>query len=504
MKQYQTFELEFIGKEPCKSFVKIDLTAEFRCKGQVKRVKGFYAGGGRYIIRFLPQHVGLYTWKVIGIFHDSGQEVCEKSDTDHGIVRAVKSHFEYEDGMRFIPFGTTVYALLHQTEELIECTMDTLRKAPFNKIRYCVFPKSYDFNHNEPMFFPFEKDESGKWNVNRPCFKFWDHFEQVLDQLSEMGIQSDLILFHPYDRWGFAELSLEDNETYLDYLLRRLSAKSAIWWSLANEYDLVCFKTMNEWYNLEEIVAAGDPYDHLLSNHNCFMFYDFNRSNITHCSMQTTQLYKAAKWIEEYKKPVVYDECCYEGDLELEWGNISAKEMVSRFWRAYSVGAYATHGETFMSEDEILWWSKGGKLKGKSPDRIAFLRTIIEEIQGTIVPWHPIPYIGAIAEKENYMENPIFKQVSMWMSTLPAEELEKGEEKVTKYTGQAEHAYIRYFHIECNSQYHLKLPEDRTYRIEVIDTWEMTRTVFKERARGNVLVKLPGKEGIAVLATEVR
>ena len=36
-----------------------------------------------------------------------------------------------------------------------------------------------------------------------------------------MGIQVDLILFHPYDRWGFAAMSQHDNLVYLDYLLRR-------------------------------------------------------------------------------------------------------------------------------------------------------------------------------------------------------------------------------------------------------------------------------------------
>lgn len=100
------------------------------------------------------------------------------------------------------------------------------------------------------------------------------------------------------------------------------------------------------------------------------------------------------------------------------------------------------------------------------------------------------------------MDRPIFKQVNKWMTTLPKEELAKGEEKVTKYTGKTEHAFIRYFYIECNSQYHLELPEDRDYKIEIIDTWEMKRTTFAEHANGNILVKLPGKEGIAVLATE--
>src|SRR5947208_2913969 len=39
--------------------------------------------------------------------------------------------------------------------ELAEETLATLSQAPLNKLRMCVFPKSYDFNHNEPEFYPF-------------------------------------------------------------------------------------------------------------------------------------------------------------------------------------------------------------------------------------------------------------------------------------------------------------------------------------------------------------
>ena len=48
----------------------------------------------------------------------------------HGMVRAVDTHFEFEDGTIFHPFGTTVYALAHQTEELIEQTLKTLENSP--------------------------------------------------------------------------------------------------------------------------------------------------------------------------------------------------------------------------------------------------------------------------------------------------------------------------------------------------------------------------------------
>ena len=181
------------------------------------------------------------------------------------MVRVKDLHFQYEDGTWYRPFGTTVYALMHQDKALIDTTMETLSHAAFNKIRFCLFPKHYDFNHNEPDFYPFEKTD-GKWDVHRPCFAFWEAFEERIRQLAEMGIEGDLILFHPYDRWGFSQFSRQDALVYLEYLLRRFSAFPNLWWSLANEFDLMEKYTGADWDAFARFIVRNDPYRHLLSN----------------------------------------------------------------------------------------------------------------------------------------------------------------------------------------------------------------------------------------------
>ena len=35
----------------------------------------------------------------------------------------------------------------------------------------------------------------------------------------------------------------------------------------------------------------------------------------------------------QYRKPVVFDECCYEGNVAHGWGNISARKMSRLFWQ---------------------------------------------------------------------------------------------------------------------------------------------------------------------------
>ena len=150
MEQYRMFELRFESSRPKGSEAVVDLEAVFTNGGESKTVKGFYAGNGIYAVRFLPEKEGVYTWRVSGCVEASGEECCVKAagGKAHGIVRAVGTHFEYEDGTPFKPFGTTIYAMMHQKETLIGQTWETLASAPFNKVRYCVFPKHYDYNHN--------------------------------------------------------------------------------------------------------------------------------------------------------------------------------------------------------------------------------------------------------------------------------------------------------------------------------------------------------------------
>lgn len=341
MLQNQVFELAFHAPAPETNFAQPELTATFVHEESITTLKGFYDGEDTYKVRFLPEQPGTYRWQVSGVVEASGEEVCSPSSS-HGKVCPEGLHFRHTDGTLFTPFGTTVYALAHQEDALVETTLKTLRTAPFNKVRMCVFPKHFEYNNNEPPFYPFEKQQDGSWDVRKPCLAFWHRFEDILNRISAMGIQVDLILFHPYDNWGFASLPQEENLIYLDTVIRRLSAFPHIWWSLANEYDVCADKSLENWQEIEAYVAAKDPFHHLLSNHHCYLPWDASRPHITHCSMQSKSLNRVAEWQEKYKKPVMVDECCYEGNIPSIWGCISAENMVSRFRKAVVTGGYCT------------------------------------------------------------------------------------------------------------------------------------------------------------------
>ena len=61
-------------------------------------------------------------------------------------------------------------------------------------------------------------------------------------------------------------------------------------------------------------------------------------------------------------------------------------------------------------------------------------------------------------------------------------------------------AFLKYYVRDCTSMGTLELPSDGSYSIEVIDVLEMTRTPAAAGVSGTVEVKLPGKEGMAILA----
>lgn len=504
MRQYEIFEVKIQGEEPKGSQVEVDVKGRFFHNGTEQIVRGFYAGEDTYIVRFYPEEAGSYTYQIEGVAGAVSEEACieckPSEKNRHGMVRPYETHFRHADGTWFYPFGTTVYAFSHQEDERVAETFETLAEAPFNKIRMCVFPKHSDYNHNEPPYYAFEKTE-GKWDVHKPCMAFWDRLESHIRKLDEMGIQCDLILFHPYDNWGFSKLSREEALVYLDYVTRRFGAFPNVWWSLANEYDLMDYE-MEDWECFAQFLHDHDGWGHLLSNHQIVRPWDFSNPNTTHICHQTSELDFLSGQIRKFQKPLMVDECCYEGNIPWDWGNISGFELVHRFWTVCMQGGYCTHGETYLNEEEVLWWSKGGKLVGESPARIGFLREILESLPG------PLTFSGRDVTEESFeqMKKAIPEEARQepfvkLMLKLPWEEARGMANAGREMAGNCgDGVYMKYYGRHRKSSGTFALPKENRYDVEVIDVWEMTRTKVLEQVNGEVQVPLPGKEGIAVLA----
>jgi hypothetical protein len=385
--KWDIFEACFTGPSTGNPFTDVKLEAVFSQNSRTVRVPGFYDGDGTYKIRFMPDNEGEWQFRT----QSSSAELDGGSGSftalphgrgNHGPVSVSnRFHFAYADGTPYLPFGTTCYAWTHQPPALQAQTLETLKATRFNKIRMGVFPKDYPFNINEPLHDVFQRDAEGELDFNLPNPECFRHFESQVRALRDLGIEADVIIFHPYDRWGYCDMTAEQDFGYVAYLTARLAAYRNVWWSLANEYDfLLNTKPMAQWDRYFHIIEENDPYRHLKSIHNGDVNanYDHRKPWVSHVCIQNWDVKRTQDWREAYGKPVVNDEPEYEGNILLSWGNISARELVHRFWITLMRGGYAGHGETFMHPQDILWWAKGGALHGEAWQRIGFLRDLLE------------------------------------------------------------------------------------------------------------------------------
>lgn len=461
VEQWGMHEIALRGPSAGNPFWDVRLSARFLQGYEMLEVEGFYDGDGRYSVRFMPPRPGRWQWRTLSnvpeLDGQSGElEVNPPGPGNHGPVRvAHRHHFAYADGRPFRPVGTTVYAWIHQPEPLQQQTLETLARSPFNKLRFCVFPKRYAWNTNEPDLYPFE-GRPGAFDTARFNPLFFRRLERRIMDLQRLGIEADVILFHPYDdgHWGFDRMTPLEDDRYVRYVVARLAAFRNVWWSLANEFDFMTQKRDEDWERIGQLVAQRDPYGHLLSIHNGKRLFPQTRSWLTHASIQNGSAVETAAaavlYRDAFEKPVVYDEIKYEGNLPRRWGNLSAEELVHRFWNATVAGTYATHGETYLSPDEVIWWSKGGVLKGQSPPRLGFLRRVLEE-----------------APPEG------IEPVDKWQNP--------------EYGGRAPDFYLVYLGKTTQRRWPFRLPrppqgtggppqDGMQYRVEILDTWNMTVT----------------------------
>ncbi len=483
--RWEVFELALTGPSNGNPFTDVQLAATFTLEHRTVKVNGFYDGAGIYKIRFMPDTEGQWTYttssNTTALSGKTGAFTCVAALAGaHGPVGVCNTqHFAYADGTPFFPFGTTCYAWVNQTEAIQRETLRTLASAPFTKIRMCVFPKSYEYNHNEPALYPFERDADGKSDFTRPNPAYFAHIEDCIAELRKTNIEADLILFHPYDRWGYATMAAADDDLYLRYVLARMSAYRNIWWSLANEWDFMKAKSRQDFDRFFHIVEQEDPVSHLRSIHYGNTMYDYALPWVTHASLQNAKFDSAPEWLEAWRKPICFDEVQYEGNLNRSWGNLSGQEMARRFWLGITAGCYVTHGETYLDADlplsaldesrtPVIWWSHGGKLHGSSPERIGFLRKLVEETAGA--SGKDAKGAGLKAQVEH--------------SYLNAWSLDS--------TGTKKQEGIYYFDFHQPIFYEFPLPEGK-FTAESIDPWEMTINPIPGTFEGTAKIKLTGR-----------
>ena len=485
VEQWSIYEVALKGPSDGNPFTDVRLTATFTDGVKQIPVTGFYDGDGVYRIRFMPETPGDWRYETksnrwaltdkTGVF-----TVTPATGQNRGPVRVRNTyHFAYADGTAFKPIGTTMYSWTHRPAEMEELTLKTLASAPFNKVRMLVFPQAHGVKFMPVTRWPFV-GEPKKFDFTRFNPEFFQHLEKRIANLRDLGIECDLILFHPYDddeEWGFETMTAQQDDFYLRYLVARFAAFRNIWWSIGNEYDFLRTKTEADWDRYFQVVQANDPYNHLRSIHNGHLLYDNNKPWVTHASVQNgmaaAESGRATLYRDVWRKPVVYDELNYEGSHELRWAQLTGRDMVRNFWSATVAGTYGGHSEFFQDERQVVWLAQGGTLKGESAPRLAFLRKILADAPASgldpIDQWRDTRLVGKAGEY--YL-------------------LYFGEEKPTAWKP---------------SLYRPGLAEGMEFQADVIDTWDMTITpvdgvlTLKKKDRYSFTdrdgreIKLPGR-----------
>ena len=129
-------------------------------------------------------------------------------------------------------------------------------------------------------------------------------------------------------------------------------------------------------------------------------------------------------------------------------------------------GGYVTHVENYYSDDETVLWAKGGRLRGESPARLAFLRRIIEESPTGRID--PLP------------------------SDFDAPHAGVREEYQLIYFGAGQPAFRT-----------VTIPRGMTATVDVIDSWKMTVDRLPGVHEGTVRFDLPGRPYCALRLVSV-
>jgi hypothetical protein len=492
--QWGIYEIELNGPTNGNPFLDVRLSAVFSNGSNRVEVPGFYDGDGVYRVRFMPDTQDRWQYETRANCREltgktGGFTVTPPGPGNHGPVRVHNTyHFAYADGTPFKQIGTTIYNWLDTPEDLQEETLKTLAASPFNKARMLLTPQRTAYRTNfPPPRWPFAGTPPHDWDYTRFNPDYFRHYEKRLTELRDLGIEADLVLFNPYGKWGFEKMDAAGDERYVRYVVARFGAYRNVWWSLCNEWDFLHAKTEADWDRIGALVQQCDPYNHLRSIHNGNLMYNHNQPWVTHASVQNGVAVESAAAAELYRdvwrKPVVYDEVKYEGDAKYRWADLTGPEMVHRFWCGTIGGTYVGHGDYFTTVAEDTWTSFGGKMKGESAPRLAFLRKILEAG----------PADGL---------DPIDK----WNDPNTA--------------GQAGEYYLTYFGKATPTNWVFQLykrgvTDGMRFKVDVIDTWAMTLTPvpgeFVTQKRDNYYfgdaqnrsVPLPGKPGIALRLTHV-
>ena len=154
IERWGRFELEARGpsdSDALNPFVNVIFGATFvhESSRTSLALNGFYDGGGRYVLRFSPALLGVWTYNTTAtgaaaLAGIRGSLNCTPgSPGNRGpVVSNGATGFAYANGEPAFPLGTTSYAWASLANDtLANTTLASINASVFNKLRFALMPK---------------------------------------------------------------------------------------------------------------------------------------------------------------------------------------------------------------------------------------------------------------------------------------------------------------------------------------------------------------------------
>ena len=274
--QWEVFETSFETTKPyANAFTDVEVNVTFRQGDKQWMMPAFWAGGGKWTVRFAPPAKGDYRYRV-ECSDPANPELAGKEQTlrvvdykgsnrllKHGflLVSANHRHFEHADGTPFFWLGDTWWKGLCQRlswEGFQELTAD--RKAKGFSVVQIVCGRYPD----EPGFLPRWENEGGKPYATKDFtainLSYFDYADRRIQHLADAGIVPAIV-----GGWGRPDCnSLEAGVANIKRHWRNLVARYGAYptvWIIGGE------SAGPEWTEVARYVQQIDPYGRPASIH---------------------------------------------------------------------------------------------------------------------------------------------------------------------------------------------------------------------------------------------
>lgn len=254
-------------------YTDVGVTATFSGPGGTsKTVRGFWAGGSTFRIRFTPTAVGTWTYTTsstdAGLNGKSGTISCAApSAGSRGFLRRDVANpytWVWDDGTRHFMWGQTYYDILRTAmgANTWKTAIDNSAAYGMTKVRLHVYAQGDYAGIGEgtspyPDVQPFMGSSTSP-NHDQLNLPYWSKLDEVVTYLASKGMGADLLLFNPYQGGRNFGTQVQD-ERYLRYIVARYAAYSNVLWCVGQEWDRSP-KPQSYWDTMGGIVRIEDPW----------------------------------------------------------------------------------------------------------------------------------------------------------------------------------------------------------------------------------------------------